>query len=211
MPVTARVLVVASGEDYREIGAQLGSHGYASQVVQDFDEARSLGRECRPDIAIVTRPPAADDADGIFGKTADEAPIPVLYISDAEARNEVEREDGLTEFLSPDYSEIELLTRLRALTRLATMRDELNRRAETTRSYGVQCPSAMPPPGMISDARVVVIAEDDINVSGLLSTLGRKAALALVPERHEALRRLERGSFDAVLAYTTADPGAWLY
>ncbi len=204
MPVAARVLVVASEEDYASIGAQLDAHGYASHFAHNADEAADLGRTARADIAIVARTTTP------LPRAEDEEPLPVLYITDADARDQTPAGGGLAEYLSPAFSEIELLTRLRGLTRLATMREELNRRAETTRSYGVQCPSATPPPNTITDARVMVIAENDINVADLHATLGRDAALALVPGWQEAVRRLERDSFDAIVAYALDGGREWL-
>ncbi len=196
MSVTARVLVVASDEDYRAIDAQLGAHGYASRRAGDGGS--------RPDIAIVAQDQDAPSASG------DDAPLPVLYIPSADGLDTPSEGHGLSEYLSPTFSEIELLTRLRGLSRLATMREELERRMATTERFGVAAPTSTPPLGTVRDARVIVVADDDVNVASLHATLGREAALALVPDRHDALRRLERDEFDAVLTYVGDGGRDWL-
>ncbi len=214
MNVTARVLVVAPREAYPDIGTQLEAQGYASRTAHDFEEARALSRETPPDIAIVAAmgpdDPRPANVGWALGRGPDDDPLPILYIADADTGGEAPLDDGLTEYLSPSFSEIELLARLRGLTRLATMREELNRRAATTRSYGVQGQEASRPPTTVSDARLLLVAENDVNVAPFHATLGREAALALVPDREEAVQRLERDSFDALLAFAVDGAGKWL-
>ncbi len=90
------------------------------------------------------------------------------------------------------------------------MREELEQRMATTERFGGAAPTTTPPLGTVHDARVIVVADDDVNVASLHSTLGREAALALVPDRHEVLRRPERDEFDAVLAYVDDGGRDWL-
>jgi two-component system cell cycle response regulator len=205
MTATARILLFTEDGESGPLYAKLKARGYEPVAANDPASAADLTRRKRPEIAIVEAGSAVEGSKlaASLRQGDDERPLPAIIIGDDAPWD---TDDANVEFLPRGYHDAELFNRLDLLARLITMQDELRRRTETTRAYGVEGPKDVTPPDQVADARLLLLADADRDVGDISSALGRHAKVTLVHTPHEAIDRLLRDPFDAAIVVTGADP-----
>ena len=128
--------------------------------------------------------------------------IPVLLMGDQPGPRDA---GDIVGFLPRVCNEVELLTRLHALTRLTTMQSELDRRADTARKYGIDMAREIDRPDQVSNARVLLVGARPEELEHLALALAGSAATATCETTFDAVEHLNREDFDAVIA--DARPG----
>ncbi len=220
MSVKARILIVGNGaKDTKALAATLSAAGYDSRSVQKAKQALVAARKDRPDVVVINSNGGAglDHAAAVEFLTAlkgdpETASIPVVLIgTPAGAEDEAKGfAAGASTYLSRPYHDVQLLARLGALVRIATMKAELERRAETTRRYGLDDLSPVPQRRDAGDVNVLVLAGDAGSVQAIETILGRDAVLTYAWSTATALDYLVRRRFDAmVISIERDDPDIW--
>ncbi|MEQ9642820.1 MAG: diguanylate cyclase [Alphaproteobacteria bacterium] len=102
-------------------------------------------------------------------------------------------------YLPRPYAFLDLLGRLRILCRLATMRDEILRRTETARSYGVGQGPQISMPNEIADAEVLLIRGDANLAAQAEAALGTIGKVTVVESIEQAQNVLDKRRLDAVI------------
>jgi two-component system cell cycle response regulator len=136
--------------------------------------------------------------------------MPVFLIAgDRSARLERDAmEAGADAYLAKPYGDAQLFSRLGLLTRLATMQEEISRRAQTAAKYGVSSAAAMPEPAAHpTDVAVLVLEQEGAAYSDVAAAFSDDYRIEQVQNVASAFEMLGRRDFDAVLVdVRTGDP-----
>ena len=131
MTSSARVLLFDSPRRYGDLAAKLEARGYASFVAHDIEDARNLVLAAHPDIAIVAGGDGGDRyaVPNALASARPSSPLPLIVIESEPVDEDVSRvgADAMTEFLAEPFNDVQLFSRLHALSRLVTMQQELAR------------------------------------------------------------------------------------
>lgn len=205
MACTARVLVVDNAlHELRAIADKLAGEGFESLRASTDAEALVIAGDARPDIVIIGDTPdhGAIELGEALRNATPTRDIQVLLMSD----KPVPRNAGeIAGFLPRVCNEVELFTRLHALARLTTMRTELDRRADTASKYGIDMAHEVERPDQVSNARVLLLGNRPEELELLALALKGSAVTATCETTFDAVERLNREDFDAVIA--DARPG----
>lgn len=190
--------------------AALEKQGYDVKVATDPDMVVDAVRAQQPDIVLLGRFKGEASLDILAALKADEATssIPVMLIgmrSDKAMRDRAV-ELRAADILEGDRSTNEMIhTRLQSVRRLAAMRSELFRRAETCAEFGVQADlSKVGVYDHAETARLLMVAESSEYQADLYDALlgqGLDAVLEQAPYR--AANRLDEQDYDAVVITAT--------
>jgi two-component system cell cycle response regulator len=126
-----------------------------------------------------------------------ERALPAVVIAEAGAG--AGQRSGKLEILSRPVQGAELHNRLNSLSRLVTMQDELIRRAETTKAYGLEGPDTAALPATVGDATVLLIGGDGPDLDELRAALSQAATITHCASPFQALETLLNQPFDAVV------------
>ena len=213
----ARVLVV--GDDLTRSSAlsrRLGREGFAAVAGDLSVAAAELSRDENPDLVMVdgARSPeeACDFAAGLK-QSAAAGHVPVVLVAQRPGpRLRLQCiAAGLDDLLAEPFSDAVLLARIRPLVRLATMRTELRRRAETVRSFGLEASDQLPPPGGDGNYRVLVVAAAGAEVEALEAALAEGCRITRLDDVFAAGAQLLEKTFDALVVSVTDKADDALY
>ncbi|UTD28799.1 PleD family two-component system response regulator [Bradyrhizobium sp. WD16] len=127
--------------------------------------------------------------------------IPVVMVTalDSPADRVRGLEAGADDFLTKPVSDVVLIARVRSLTRLKMMTDELRMRALTTREIGIQGPErdAMSDPG--KGGRVLLIDDRPSSYERLAPVLGTEHDVDVEADPAEALFHAAEGNYDLLI------------
>lgn len=180
---------------------KLKQRGYLGVEAASYDEALRLADAGGADIIVVN--PANDrgsDADPlvvVLKTQPTTADIPVLVIGGPPARADA--------LLPKAFDDAELFARLDALSRLATMHDELRRRAATTRKYGFDAPQPPAMPEHPDDARILLAATSPEATEAMAAAIGPDGTLTISDDGTDVLARLAGENFDALVVAAESD------
>lgn len=201
----ARVLVV--GDDVansRELSRRLRREGYATSASDYSVVTERLSRDEHPDVVVVSSNGSVEagcDLADVLKSDSDTAHIPIIMVTD-DARSPTCRRClavGVDDLVAPPVSDIILLSRLRPLVRLATMRGELQQRAATARAFALDVDTRLETGGD-TDYRVLVVdgaREDDRAV--IDGALGEGYRLTRAEDPFAAGEMLLTQDFDALV------------
>lgn len=205
MQTSARILVLGDSDQPSDIQRSLLARGYAAIATKDRSEALLHLVHDRADVAIVDG--NAQNARALLNdaeQLASHARLPIIAISpDGDSM----AADSNVDVILRPYRDIELYTRLDALGRLVTMQQELIRRAATSREFGVEVSEEIPADGNMPEARVLVVAESDADIKLAQDAIGRAALLSICEDYADAIERLLRNDFDAVVVACGTETG----
>lgn len=220
MSVKASILIVGNGaKDTKALSATLRAQGYDSRSVQKTKQALLVARKDRPDVVVIDSNGgsgmdhgAAVDFLTALKSDTETASIPVVLIGTPAGAEDEARgfAAGASTYLSRPYHDVQLLARLGALVRIATMKAELERRTATTRRYGLDDLSPTPQRREAGDINILVLAGGATGVQAIETILGRDAVLTYAWSTAIALDYLVRRTFDAVvISLEQDDPDIW--
>ena len=208
----ARIFVVANQEANRHsMARKLEQNGYEADSTDVLVAETMCIGDMRPDLVLIDLQGEEKDANiSPHLKLADRlksnlggSPLPVIIIGgdndEMAAHIHAAREMGRIDdaILNP-IDDLQIYGRINSLVRLNTMREELERRLDTTSKYGVDAPEFIQPSKHIDDATILVLgAHSSFQI--IENALSKHATLvgALTPST--ALDYLLRRDFDAVL------------
>jgi diguanylate cyclase (GGDEF)-like protein len=200
MTVPAQILFVSDRADASSVAGDLRDRGYNLIAARNADNACEALTEAVTDVIVVS---LDDDEKAVsiarvLQARSGNRDIPAVVV--AEDDHQACRNVGRLEIVTRPIQTAELHNRLTSLSRLTTMHNELNRRAETTKAYGFEGPEAVSPPKEIRDARIMLIGPDGPYLEAVKQAVGDKAQLTLRPTPFLARESLLCEKFDAVIA-----------
>ena len=214
--MTARVLVVDDLEpNVKLLEAKLRAEYF--DVVGAFSGVEAINRAKteQPDIILLdVMMPGMDgfEACRILKKSQETAHIPVVMVTalDQQADRVAGLEAGADDFLTKPVEDVALFARVRSLTRLKMMTDELRMRYATGQGLGVvekidfEC---IENPN--EKSRILVIDDQQEQAERLRAHLGASYQISVEVDPNVALVRARSGDFDLVvvnMAIESADP-----
>src|SRR3954464_14676696 len=141
--MTARILVVDDIEsNVRLLQAKLSAEYYEVLTANDGPTALAIAQSERPDIVLLdVMMPGMDGFDVCrrLKEDADTRHVPVVLVTalDGRADRVAGLEAGADDFLTKPIDDVMLFARVRSLTRLKTVIDELREREASGRRMGV--------------------------------------------------------------------------
>ncbi len=203
--MTARVLVVDDLEpNVKLLEAKLRAEYF--DVISAFSgrEAVERAKAEQPDIVLLdVMMPGMDgfEACRIIKRTPETAHIPVVMVTalEQQADRVAGLEAGADDFLTKPVEDIALFARVRSLTRLKMMTDELRLRYATGKGLGVVESSEWEPGDDQGDARVLIIDDQPEQSQRLRVNLGPDYQVSVESDPETALGRVRTADFDLVI------------
>jgi two-component system cell cycle response regulator len=127
-----------------------------------------------------------------IAKVADENDFPVLLIGKPNIRCRIQT-------ISSGFCDLELLSRVGALIRLENMQQELVRRIETTKSYGIDLTNTSIPSQELGDTSILIVGSKSVILGNILLRLDARAKMQICKNTEEAIPNLRSQQFDAVI------------
>ncbi len=203
----ARILVVDDIEtNVRLLEAKLTLEYYDVLTCGSGAAALELAAAHHPDIILLdVMMPDMDGFETCRRLKADPATrhIPVVLVTALDGREERIKglEAGADDFVTKPIDDVVLLARMRSLTRLKSIMDELRAREESGRRLGVDTDSA----GRLraTGGRILLVDDDARQVERIRSQLDGEHRLTVETDIEQGLAAL-RGPFDLVIANTAS-------
>lgn len=203
----ARILVVDDIEtNVRLLEAKLTMEYYDVLTCNSGQAALELAAAHHPDIILLdVMMPDMDGFETCRRLKADPATrhIPVVLVTALDGRDERIKglEAGADDFVTKPIDDVVLLARMRSLTRLKSIMDELRSREESGRRLGVDTDAA----GRLraTGGRILLIDDDPRQVERIRSQLDGEHRLTVETDIEKGLAAL-RGPFDLVIANTAS-------
>jgi two-component system cell cycle response regulator len=202
--MTARILVVDDVlANVKLLEARLAAEYFEVRTALSGRDAVDIARSERIDLVMLdVMMPGMDGFETcrLLKSGPETAHIPVIMVTALdEADNRVKGlECGADDFLTKPVSEIALVTRVKSLIRLKMVFDELNLRAATLQSIGVD-PAAIFSPGHDPAGSILVVDERPGSVAKVEAGLSADFGLAIEADPAAALARAGSGAFDLIL------------
>ena len=206
MACTARVLVYTSdGVERSDIAPTLAANGFEAHFVEpandrfEPDSADVVIIDCQ-DFKTDGKNTAVDLTQSLkSGRRTKSIPVIVIDSADHGGRQVKVLSAGADEYIARPFLECQLLGRLGCHLRLATMRDELVRRAATARKFGIEQETVDPPAEFHGIVQLLVVGGRGNSFSSLEATMGADTDLTFAWSSEMVLDYLGRRVFDAVL------------
>ncbi len=184
--------------------ARLSHNGYHALHAASRQRVLELAKDEHPDLILVGD--VGEDAIGLGADLKQEAmlaDIPMVLLVEKVTADAAERayDAGLDDTLSMHDDDVELLSRLRPLVRLATMHAELRHRSFAARGFGVTARERASVPEGTRPCILVVGHDHD----GVGAMLGASAEVIHSSNLYDAESLLEHRNFDAAVVTTDGE------
>jgi len=127
--------------------------------------------------------------------------IPVVIVTALDQPSDRLRglEAGADDFLTKPVSDVALIARVRSLSRLKLITDELRMRAVTSRDIGIESPEreAVADPGL--GGRILVVDDRATSAERVVGMLKAVHAVEIEPDPNEALFHAAEGNYDLLI------------
>jgi two-component system cell cycle response regulator len=203
--MTARVLVVDDLEpNVKLLEAKLRAEYFDVLGAFSGREAVERAKKDQPDIILLdVMMPGMDgfEACRIIKSTPETAHIPIVMVTalDQQADRVAGLKAGADDFLTKPVEDVALFARVRSLSRLKMMTDELRLRYATGKSLGVMGALDLTDGGADGKARIFVIDDQADQVDRIRSLLAEQHEVSTESDPEVALSRAKTGDFDLVI------------
>ncbi len=200
--MTARILVVDDVlPNIKLLEARLTAEYFDVMTATNGPEALAICGEGLADIVLLdVMMPGMDGFEVCRRLKADPktAHIPVIMVTALDQPSDRVKglDVGADDFLTKPVDEIALIARVRSLTRLKVMLDELRTRADTSASLGILSPSGPAAIDKGLGGRLLVVDDRTGSAERILSSLSPLHTVELQQDAQEALFRGAEGDFD---------------
>lgn len=213
--MTARVLVVDDLEpNVKLLEAKLRAEYFDVLSAFSGKEAVAKAKSDQPDIILLdVMMPGMDgfEACRIIKSDPDTAHIPIVMVTalDQQADRVAGLQAGADDFLTKPVEDVALFARVRSLSRLKMMTDELRMRHATGKGLGVVDTIDPINQDALEDARLFIIDDQLEQSQRIEAGLGDNFNIAVETDPEIALTRVKTGDFDLVIvnmAIEATDP-----
>jgi two-component system cell cycle response regulator len=206
--MSARVLVVDDVEaNVRLLEAKLTIEYFDVVSCHDGATALSLAAEAQPDLILLdVMMPGMDGFETCrrLKAQAETRHIPVVLVTALDGREDRIRglEAGADDFLTKPIDDVILFARVRSLTRLKQVMDELREREENSRRMGVSGDTA----GRLrAEGGRVLIVDDNARQAGVIAeALGREHRVTVETDAETAMTAI-KGPLDLIIVNVAAE------
>jgi two-component system, cell cycle response regulator len=203
--VTARVLVVDDvPANVKLLEARLSAEYFDVVTAMCGHEALAICEKAECDIVLLDV--MMPDMDGFevcrrikANRSTHHIPVVMVTALDSPSDRVKGLEAGADDFLTKPVSDVALIARVRSLSRLKMMTDELRMRALTSREIGIRDPEkeAMADAGLAG--RVLIVDDRSSSAERMALLLGREQIVEIELNPEEALFHTTEGNFDLVV------------
>lgn len=203
--MTARVLVVDDLEpNVKLLEAKLRAEYFDVLSAFSGKEAVERATKDQPDIILLdVMMPGMDgfEACRIIKASPATAHIPIVMVTalDQQEDRVAGLKAGADDFLTKPVEDVALFARVRSLTRLKMMTDELRMRHATGKSLGVVTNIEIDDPTDGEKARIFLIDDQPDQVERIRSLLSEQHEVSVETDPEVALSRVKTGDFDLVI------------
>jgi two-component system, cell cycle response regulator len=127
--------------------------------------------------------------------------IPVVMVTALDQPSDRVRglEAGADDFLTKPVTDVALVSRVRSLSRLKMVTDELRMRALTTKEIGIQSPEREAVAETGKNGRILIVDDRQSSYDRLVATLVTEHAVDVETDPNEALFHAAEGNYDVLL------------
>ncbi|MGO4870658.1 MAG: PleD family two-component system response regulator [Roseiarcus sp.] len=203
--MTARVLVVDDiVSNIKVLEARLSAEYFDVVTATNGSNAISICEQGQCDIVLLDV--MMPDMDGFevcrrLKSQVATAHLPVVLVTalDQPADRVRGLEAGADDFLTKPIDEVALIARVRSLTRLKVVIDELRNRAATTVALGMIAPFATPNADDGRRGRILIVDDRASSAERLAQALGPHHNVYVEPDAHEALFKAAEDNIDLII------------
>src|SRR2546421_4772160 len=200
--MTARILVVDDiAANVKLLEARLTAEYFDVATAMSGTDALSICERAECDVVLLDV--MMPDIDGFEVcrrlKTAVSTQhIPVVIVTALDQPSDRVRglEAGADDFLTKPVSDVELIARVRSLSRLKLMTDELRMRAVTSREIGIQSPEREAIAETGRNGAILVVDDRPGSAERLKKTLSGEHKVAIETDPNAALFHAAEGNYD---------------
>ena len=203
--MTARILVVDDiPTNVRLLDARLSAEYFDVLTATSGQEALDILSRERIDIVLLdVMMPGMDGFEVCRRIKADAKThhIPVIMVTalDERADRILGLESGADDFLTKPVDDVSLITRVKNLTRIKLMHDEMLMRAITDREMGITENEALEHALNASPGHVLVVDDQKRSLQRMVETLGEVHEVVAEPEPNNVIERIKRERYDLLL------------
>jgi two-component system cell cycle response regulator len=203
--MTARVLVVDDvSANVKLLEARLSAEYFDVVTAMNGIEALAICERAECDIVLLDV--MMPDMDGFeVCRQLKQNPathyIPVVMVTALDQPSDRVRglEAGADDFLTKPVSDVALIARVRSLSRLKMVTDELRMRAVTSKEIGIQNPSLEAVTDTGRGGRILVVDDRQASYDRIASMLATEHAVDVEPDPSEALFHAAEGEYDLII------------
>lgn len=203
--MTARVLVVDDiPANVKLLEARLSAEYFDVATASNGAEALAICDRAECDIVLLDV--MMPDMDGFEvcrriknNPATHHIPVVMVTALDQPSDRVAGLEAGADDFLTKPVSDVALIARVRSLTRLKMMTDELRMRALTSREIGIESPEreAVAEPGR--NGRILVVDDRRTSYERLAAMLDSNHRVDVEPDPNSALFRAAEGDYELII------------
>jgi two-component system cell cycle response regulator len=203
--MTARVLVVDDvPANVKLMEARLSAEYFDVVSVQSGREALEICERAECDVVLLdVMMPDMDGFEVCRRLKSNPAThhIPIVMVTALDQPSDRVRglEAGADDFLTKPAPDTALIARVRSLSRLKMMTDELRMRALTSRDIGIESPERDAVADRGLGGRVMLVDDRASSYERLAAILGTEQTVDLQPDPHDALFRAAEGNYDLLI------------
>jgi two-component system cell cycle response regulator len=203
--MTARVLVVDDiPANVKLLEARLSAEYFDVATASNGAEALAICDRAECDIVLLDV--MMPDMDGFevcrrlkSNPATHHIPVVMVTALDQPSDRVAGLEAGADDFLTKPVSDVALIARVRSLTRLKMMTDELRMRAVTSREIGIESPEREAVAETGRQGRILIVDDRRASYERLASMLGTEHTVDVEPDPNSALFRSAEGDYELMI------------
>ena len=203
--MTARILVVDDiPSNVKLLEARLSAEYFDVVTASSGAEALAICERAECDVVLLDI--MMPDMDGFevcrqlkSNPKTHHIPVAMVTALDQPSDRVTGLEAGADDFLTKPVSDVALIARVRSLSRLKLMTDELRMRAVTSRDIGIESPEREAIADTGQGGRILVVDDRAASAERISAMLSAAHTVEIEPDPGEALFRTAEGNFDLVI------------
>lgn len=203
--MTARVLVVDDvPANVKLLEARLSAEYFDVTTAHSGAEALAICERAECDIVLLDV--MMPDMDGFevcrrlkANPTTHHIPVVMVTALDQSSDRVAGLDAGADDFLTKPVSDVALIARVRSLTRLKMMTDELRMRAVTSREIGIQNPELEAVTETGRGGRILVVDDRRSSYERVVTMLQKDNQVDVEPDPNSALFRAAEGNYELLI------------